>query len=510
MRPPDAEKLERSLALALEHDLEEHVARAYTNLATKTLDLADYPAADRYLAEGIEYSRERDLDAWVIYMTGHLARSHMNQGRWDAAVASAQEVLADPRESSPSRVWPLLVMGVVRARRGDPDPWPPLDEARDLAEGIGELQRLAPVAAARAEAHWLAGDADAIDAETSHALALALERRDACAAGELQLWRRRAGIEEAVAPKTISEPYRLELQGDHEAAAQVWRRHGCPYEAALALAHSAREEAQREALAELQRLGARPATARVARALREGGARDVRQGPRTATRDNPGGLTARELEVRGAARRRAPQRRDRRAPLHVRAHRRPPRLGDPAQARGRHPRSGRCRGGAARNRPKIGTPADVRRSPCGVHFRMAHDLYRETTMNLYAILRRNGWKTGEELQAAAARSTRVGNEEMPNDIRWIRSYVLDEGNGAVGTVCIYQATEPRGDPRARVSRGPAGGRDHPDRRHRARAPRSRRGDGLRSRLEHAQGVLEPPCSVRRHRGVARPRWAGVS
>jgi hypothetical protein len=72
---------------------------------------------------------------------------------------------------------------------------------------------------------------------------------------------------------------------------------------------------------------------------------------------------------------------------------------------------------------------------------MAHDL-KETTMELYAILRRNGWPTGEDLQAAAARSTQVGNEEMPNDIRWIRSYVLDEGAGAVGTVCIYEATSP--------------------------------------------------------------------
>jgi hypothetical protein len=72
---------------------------------------------------------------------------------------------------------------------------------------------------------------------------------------------------------------------------------------------------------------------------------------------------------------------------------------------------------------------------------MAHDL-EERAMNLYVILRRNGWTTGEELQAAAARSTRVGNEEMSNDIRWIRSYVLDEGDGALGTVCIYEASSP--------------------------------------------------------------------
>ena len=63
-------------------------------------------------------------------------------------------------------------------------------------------------------------------------------------------------------------------------------------------------------------------------------------------------------------------------------------------------------------------------------------------MNLYAILRRSGWKSGDELGEAAERSTRVGNEEMPDDVRWIRSYVLDEGGGTVGTVCIYEATSP--------------------------------------------------------------------
>ena len=63
-------------------------------------------------------------------------------------------------------------------------------------------------------------------------------------------------------------------------------------------------------------------------------------------------------------------------------------------------------------------------------------------MNLYAIIRRSGWRSGEELQEAAARSTRVGNEEMADDVRWIRSYVLDEGGGSVGTVCIYEATSP--------------------------------------------------------------------
>jgi Protein of unknown function (DUF4242) len=63
-------------------------------------------------------------------------------------------------------------------------------------------------------------------------------------------------------------------------------------------------------------------------------------------------------------------------------------------------------------------------------------------MNLYTILRRSGWRSAEELQEAAARSTRVANEEMPDEVRWIRSYVLEEGGGSVGTVCVYEATSP--------------------------------------------------------------------
>jgi thiamine biosynthesis protein ThiC len=63
-------------------------------------------------------------------------------------------------------------------------------------------------------------------------------------------------------------------------------------------------------------------------------------------------------------------------------------------------------------------------------------------MNTYVILRRSGWRSPEELQEAAVRSRQVGDEEMSDDIRWIRSYVLAEGGGSVGTVCIYQATSP--------------------------------------------------------------------
>ena len=62
-------------------------------------------------------------------------------------------------------------------------------------------------------------------------------------------------------------------------------------------------------------------------------------------------------------------------------------------------------------------------------------------MQTYVILRRSGWRSAPELEAAAKRSSAAG-EEMADDVRWIRSYVLEEGAGPVGTVCIYQATGP--------------------------------------------------------------------
>jgi len=256
-----------------------------------------YALAGRNLDAGIAYCRERDLDSYLQYMAGWKARAALEQGRWEVAGEWAAEVLRDPAVSAPSRITALAVVGRLRARRGDPDVWAPLDEALTLAKPTGELQRLAPVASARAEARWLAGEAEEIATETEGALALALQVGQKWAAGELSVWRWRAGVRDTPPGDEIAEPFRLELEGAHVAAAEAWYALGCQYEAALALAGARDETALRRSLAELQRLGARTTARRVSRTLRERGIRDVRQGPRRSTRHNPAGLTARELDV---------------------------------------------------------------------------------------------------------------------------------------------------------------------------------------------------------------------
>lgn len=63
-------------------------------------------------------------------------------------------------------------------------------------------------------------------------------------------------------------------------------------------------------------------------------------------------------------------------------------------------------------------------------------------MKTYVITRPSAWSSPEELKSVAAISARVGNEEMPNRVRWIRSYVTHHAGGRLGTVCIYQSTDP--------------------------------------------------------------------
>lgn len=295
--PNGVQKLEESLELARNAGLEEHAGRAFVALVWWTPRGRSYDLADRYLHAALEYCDEHGLDLWRLYLIACRARSELDRGRWDEAVASASFVIRDPRTSPVSRIVALAVLGLVRARRGDPDAWSALDEAWTLAEPTAELQRIEPAAAARAEAAWLEGQHDAVVRTTEVGLELALRRGQSLVVGELACWRWRAGIEEEV--PGAADPYALQIAGEWAAAAARWTELGCPYEAALALADSDDEAALRRALEELGRMGARPAAVMVARRLRDRGARRLPRGPRPATRRNPANLTAREVEVLG-------------------------------------------------------------------------------------------------------------------------------------------------------------------------------------------------------------------
>lgn len=296
-RPDGREKLERAIELGRAAGLADESGHAYVNLAAAFYRQRDWAMVDRYISVGIDHCREHGLEVQLGYLVSGQAESELAQGRWSEAAATATSILDGvPLSVVAPRYDALLVLALVRARRGDPDYWPLLDEVLDLARGTGELQYLAPTAAARAEACWLEGRSDAIAAETDDAFKLAVELQEPLSLGELACWRWRAGLL-VEPPPAIHELYRLPIAGEGQRAAQLWREQDCPYDAAVALADADDEAALRQAHDELLALGARPAAAIVARRLRERGALGLQRGPRARTRENPAGLTARELDV---------------------------------------------------------------------------------------------------------------------------------------------------------------------------------------------------------------------
>jgi ATP/maltotriose-dependent transcriptional regulator MalT len=291
--PQGMDKLARALELAEQAGLEDVVAVTHVILVRTACRLHEYEIAEPYVRDGLEYCSTRDYDVWRYYLLSWQARIQLAHGRWTDA---AQTALICLGEHCPfARAHALVALGLVRARRGDPDVSAPLDEALALAVPRGELQWLAAVAIARAEAAWLEGRNDAAIAETELAYEHARRMNASWLAG-LSYWRRRAGADEPI-PTVGEEPYRLGMAGDWAGASELWKKMGCPYEAALALLDADDETTLQRALCELQALGARPAAGMVARKLRERGALSLPRGQRPATRANPAHLTPRELEV---------------------------------------------------------------------------------------------------------------------------------------------------------------------------------------------------------------------
>ena len=294
--PEGRGRMEDALAAAGEAGLVDQVGRIYVNLLGSAAAVRDYAITERHFAAGLQHCSDHGLELYRLYALAHGARVALDRGRWEEAVERAKAVLRVPRCSTTPRILALVVLALVRARRGDPEVRTLLDEAWALAEPTGELPRIGPVAVAKAEAAWLAGRPDLVVHSTDAALELAVGRESQWRVGELLAWRRRAGARDTVMVKPRG-PFASELAGAWREAAERWTEIGCPYEAALALADAGCEQPLRESLDMLQSLEARPAAAIVSRRLRALGVHDIRRGPRPSTRGNAAGLTSRESQV---------------------------------------------------------------------------------------------------------------------------------------------------------------------------------------------------------------------
>ena len=272
-----------------------HAATVVGNLGSGLGEVRRYEPARRHLARAIELGVRRDADQAVAYGHGWMARIDLEQGRWTEAVERLRgHDWWGGASASFVKVTALAVIGRVRVRRGDPGAVEALERAVDLGRS-GALQHLWPAVCALAELHWLHGrSAPAVELlQPLYERALATD--SAWAQGEIAFWLWMNGGLDAPPPRA-AEPFRLQMLGDWEGAAETWHALGCPYEEALALSDGDDDAALR-ALDTFDALGARPAAGRLRAALRGRDIGSIPRGPRPTTRAHPAGLTARQAEV---------------------------------------------------------------------------------------------------------------------------------------------------------------------------------------------------------------------
>jgi len=286
--------MERSLQIGREANLPFTIAGTLANLAQTLGELYQFEDAGRYLIEGISYATEHDDEYHLQEMLTWQAVGRFYQGHWVEANETLLKVLPRPNLDLLIHTYALLTLGRLRVRLGEASALAMLGEGLALSIQVGAA-RLEYARAARAEMAWLAGDNDLALQEARAVYDMAVSKEHPWVAGELAFWRWRAG-DTFTPPAWIAKPFALQIAGDWRGAAEEWEGRGCPYEQALALMDGD-EAAQLNALEIFERLGAQPAAEKLKQQMRAEGMRGIPRGPRPATRENPFGLTAREVEV---------------------------------------------------------------------------------------------------------------------------------------------------------------------------------------------------------------------
>src|SRR4029453_16696555 len=150
--------LEEGFEVAVAAGLEDHAARALINLATTTAGGRGYRHPRPGLGRALAFVQAHELAGYAQHLLGYRARVRLDQGDWAGAEQDAGGARAEPVKGGARAVDALVPLGLLQARRGDPEAAATLQEATEHAYATGELQWTAPVAAARAEYAWLHGD----------------------------------------------------------------------------------------------------------------------------------------------------------------------------------------------------------------------------------------------------------------------------------------------------------------------------------------------------------------
>lgn len=289
-------QLEDAIDLAQAHHFDVEAADAMGTLAVHYTDRYALDLADAAFQSTIEFTAEHELDCWWRAARVGSSRLALARGDWSEAAALAASSIQVRSGCFTNQVYAYLTIVHIRARRGDPEVQAAIEAAEAACFEEPSLRLTTLIDTAKAEAAFLCRDDARARQIAEPAFQRAMGRNLTWFAGELAHIVISAGgtIDAKFA---LPGPYSFEQSGDWGAAARAWCDLGAPYESARAWAMCSDEASLREALATFERLGARPMAAFVTRRMRSLGIGSIPRGPRAATRSNPRGLTAREIEV---------------------------------------------------------------------------------------------------------------------------------------------------------------------------------------------------------------------
>jgi len=290
-----SEYLYQSLEIALRNGFQEHIGRAYTNLASSAIEHRLYPEAEENLKLGLDYCQQRDLDSWTYYILTWKARFHFEKCEWKEAEAISRDIVENPLHPATIRIGALVILGRLLIRKGDFSGLSYLEEAKKLAFLTNELQRITPVAIALLEYGWIANDPDAFRQVVEVARELLAKTFVPNFYSELTYWLDKNKIETGNLDQ-VESPFDSSISGNWQDAAHQWLTLGRRYEYALAL-FDGTEDARREALTLLDQLGAFGTMELLKSGLRSQGIRNIPRGPRASTKSNSANLTQRQVDV---------------------------------------------------------------------------------------------------------------------------------------------------------------------------------------------------------------------
>ncbi len=290
------ERLEDSLRRSRAAGLDQPAARALgamvsyrtgSHRPTEALSLAE---------EAITFARSRGLESQERYARVLAADSLLDATRYDEALETARSLQAQTDRSDPFFVQPLMVVARVATRRGEPAARQLWDEITAIADDWNDVWMYSFVSIGLSEALWLRGDHERGAEWARRGLECLGDVGDTYWRGELalSLWRCDGT---RYSHEWIGDAYTWHMDGELAQAAAFWNERGCPYEEADVLGDSDDEDDLRRAFTILDQVGARPRQLMVVQKLRELGVKAVPRSSRAATKANPAGLTAREVEV---------------------------------------------------------------------------------------------------------------------------------------------------------------------------------------------------------------------